>query len=166
MEGKSRLSAEKESRQGQPLESDEQRPASPAHGDEEKQRDAPAHSVHEASNDLLPSAPSPAVGDNALAPQPAVAAVATPTAPNGGIRAWLQVLGSFCLYFNTWGNEAYANSMLHPFYQRCLAPGSIADQLNQESSPAMAHSKPSTRTKPSGTTVPSRSPSSALSRPS
>lgn len=26
-----------------------------------------------------------------------------PSPPNGGARAWLQVLGSFCLYFNTWG---------------------------------------------------------------
>ncbi|KDN65176.1 putative major facilitator superfamily transporter [Colletotrichum sublineola] len=23
--------------------------------------------------------------------------------PNGGLRAWLQVLASFCIYFNTWG---------------------------------------------------------------
>lgn len=22
--------------------------------------------------------------------------------PNGGLRAWLQVLGAFCLFFNTW----------------------------------------------------------------
>lgn len=23
--------------------------------------------------------------------------------PNGGLRAWLQVLGAFFMYFNTWG---------------------------------------------------------------
>lgn len=23
-------------------------------------------------------------------------------APNGGLGAWLQVAGAFCLYFNTW----------------------------------------------------------------
>lgn len=24
--------------------------------------------------------------------------------PDGGLRAWLQVLGAFFMYFNTWGN--------------------------------------------------------------
>lgn len=23
--------------------------------------------------------------------------------PNGGLKAWMQVAGAFCLYFNTWG---------------------------------------------------------------
>lgn len=23
--------------------------------------------------------------------------------PNGGLKAWLQILGAFFLYFNTWG---------------------------------------------------------------
>lgn len=31
-------------------------------------------------------------------------ALQTPQAiPNGGVQAWLQVLGAFCIYFNTWG---------------------------------------------------------------
>lgn len=39
-------------------------------------------------------------------PEPLAAAAATspgmPTPPNGGLAAWLQVLGGFFVYFNTW----------------------------------------------------------------
>ncbi|KAH7305837.1 major facilitator superfamily transporter [Stachybotrys elegans] len=51
------------------------------------------------------SVPSPAA-DPGLLESP----TATPTTPsllsaqpNGGFQAWLQIAGSFCLYFNTWG---------------------------------------------------------------
>lgn len=26
--------------------------------------------------------------------------------PNGGLKAWLQILGAFFLYFNTWGKHS------------------------------------------------------------
>lgn len=32
------------------------------------------------------------------------------TIPNGGLQAWLQVVGAFFLYFNTWGECALLNS--------------------------------------------------------
>lgn len=28
------------------------------------------------------------------------------TIPNGGLQAWLQVVGAFFLYFNTWGESS------------------------------------------------------------
>lgn len=34
---------------------------------------------------------------------PATASAATPGPPNGGTQAWIQVLCSFLLFFNTWG---------------------------------------------------------------
>lgn len=38
--------------------------------------------------------------------------------PNGGLEAWLQVLGAFFMYFNTWGNSA---SSIHVSSFPCLA---------------------------------------------
>lgn len=46
---------------------------------------------------------SPGSSDGAPAPAPAPVPAASP--PNGGLQAWLQVFGSFCLYFNTWGKR-------------------------------------------------------------
>jgi len=36
-------------------------------------------------------------------PEPQKPAGGPPPPPNGGITAWLHVLGGFCLFFNTWG---------------------------------------------------------------
>lgn len=36
------------------------------------------------------------------------------TIPNGGLTAWLQVVGAFFLYFNTWGECALTTSQLDP----------------------------------------------------
>jgi hypothetical protein len=38
--------------------------------------------------------------------------------PNQGLRAWMQVVGSFCLYFNTWGKPVKENSVLHLNWRR------------------------------------------------
>lgn len=35
--------------------------------------------------------------------------------PNGGTQAWLQVLGAFFLYFNTWGESAVHRSRKQPW---------------------------------------------------
>lgn len=54
-------------------------------------------------------APSPQDDEKAASSEPAVEAPAKPSAntasaiPNGGLNAWLQVLGGFMLFFNTWG---------------------------------------------------------------
>lgn len=32
--------------------------------------------------------------------------------PNGGLQAWLQVLGAFFMYFNTWGNSLFLPTRL------------------------------------------------------
>lgn len=34
--------------------------------------------------------------------------------PNGGAKAWLQVLGSFFLFFNTWGTLLFSPHTLAP----------------------------------------------------
>lgn len=44
-------------------------------------------------------------GDNDLGPMEGASPVPEtpmPIAPNGGILAWLQVAGSFCIFLNTW----------------------------------------------------------------
>lgn len=33
--------------------------------------------------------------------------------PNGGLEAWLQVLGAFFMYFNTWGNSTTSYPLSH-----------------------------------------------------
>jgi hypothetical protein len=107
MDKESRL-AEKVLREGQPPGGNEQRRASPVLGDVEKRERVSANSVDEAGTGSLPAVPAP---DEALPPQPATIAAVAPAAANGGTRAWLQVLGSFCLYFNTWGKGFPTNSM-------------------------------------------------------
>lgn len=32
--------------------------------------------------------------------------------PNGGLKAWLQILGAFFLYFNTWGKQELSTSLI------------------------------------------------------
>lgn len=59
--------------------------------DNEKQEPSPQHQiVQPAKEDALPATPA----------TPSSAAPGPP--PNGGLQAWLQVLGGFCLFFNTW----------------------------------------------------------------
>lgn len=37
------------------------------------------------------------------------------TIPNGGLQAWLQVVGAFFLYFNTWGECPQLGGELETF---------------------------------------------------
>lgn len=34
------------------------------------------------------------------------------TPPNGGLEAWLQVVGAFFMYFNTWGKLTNSNTSI------------------------------------------------------
>ena len=45
--------------------------------------------------------------------------------PNGGLTAWLQVLGSFCLYFNTWSVLAAYSLQAEP--QKFMGSTNLAD---------------------------------------
>lgn len=36
------------------------------------------------------------------------------TIPNGGLQAWLQVVGAFFLYFNTWGEYLTTSTLIPP----------------------------------------------------
>lgn len=47
-----------------------------------------------------------------VAPATTVVAKLPPTPPDGGMKAWLQVLGSWCLVFNTWGRFCKPNLSL------------------------------------------------------
>lgn len=35
--------------------------------------------------------------------------------PNGGLKAWVQILGAFFLYFNTWGKQILENGVQYCF---------------------------------------------------
>lgn len=50
--------------------------------------------------------------------------------PNGGSKAWLQILGAFFLYFNTWGKKISRQM------QSVLAPSTFVNII-QELSPAL-----------------------------
>lgn len=51
----------------------------------------PEHAKRDTSNE---ASPRPEVAE--------AAPTAPPTPPNGGMKAWLQVLGAFFLFFNSW----------------------------------------------------------------
>lgn len=74
--------------------------------------------------------------------------------PNGGLQAWLQVAGSFCLYFGTWGKIDMTDARRIARSELQFLPP-IGNSLNQvltyarqASCPAMARSRPFT--KPTG----------------
>lgn len=64
--------------------------------------DAAAVNASEAGDNSTPISSDPK-GDSTSPTTQAVVPSSPQSPPNGGVRAWLQVLGSFCLYFNTWG---------------------------------------------------------------
>ncbi|RAK96110.1 major facilitator superfamily protein [Aspergillus ibericus CBS 121593] len=51
------------------------------------------------------------------------------TPPNGGLRAWLQVLASFFLFFNTWG-IINAYGAYQTFYEETLLPTTTASTIS------------------------------------
>ncbi|KAI0169581.1 major facilitator superfamily domain-containing protein [Hypoxylon sp. FL1284] len=65
------------------------------------------------------------------APRASTAAVAPAarTIPNSGLTAWLQVLGAFCLYFNTWGLLSAFGSF-QSFYEAELLASNTAFQIS------------------------------------
>lgn len=66
--------------------------------DSKRAADAPV-----AANEALPEKTDNEV-EKAAAPKPPQASVNDAAAiPNGGTQAWLQVLGAFFLFFNSWG---------------------------------------------------------------
>ncbi|KAL2840284.1 major facilitator superfamily domain-containing protein [Aspergillus pseudoustus] len=52
-----------------------------------------------------------------------------PQPPNGGIRAWLQVLGSFFLFFNTWG-IINSYGVFQTFYEEEMMLGSSSSTIS------------------------------------
>lgn len=69
-------------------------------------------SGHEAQEPRDASPSSGEKADAAPAPPPQNAGPSPP--PNGGLAAWLQVLGGFMLFFNTWGILKYASHHRQP----------------------------------------------------
>jgi hypothetical protein len=75
---------------------------------------SPSQDPEQSSSESLPLdeekavPPEPEQRDQAVAvekdatPTPPPAAGPSPP-PNGGLQAWMQVLGGFMLFFNTWG---------------------------------------------------------------
>lgn len=51
--------------------------------------------------------------DVSLAREVPPVASAALSMPNGGLEAWLQVVGTFFIYFNTWGKSVRLGSLLH-----------------------------------------------------
>lgn len=70
----------------------------PAHGEEDLDKGSSSDNEKLDSHD----------GDVAAEVEAELAAPLPPSnaAPNGGLKAWLQVLGSWMLIFNTWGEHA------------------------------------------------------------
>ncbi|KAH8680624.1 major facilitator superfamily domain-containing protein [Xylariales sp. PMI_506] len=66
---------------------------------EEKENELVASTIQASASDLSDDGPAraPATQDDAIT------ATVTTEPPDGGLTAWLQVVGSWCLYFNTWG---------------------------------------------------------------
>ncbi|KAK8044135.1 monocarboxylate [Apiospora rasikravindrae] len=70
---------------------------------------------------------APAVQDTRVE-EKAIGSASRP-APNSGVTAWLQVLGAFCLYFNTWGLLSTFGSF-QAYYETELLAANTAFQVS------------------------------------
>ncbi|KIA75822.1 hypothetical protein HK57_00436 [Aspergillus ustus] len=80
----------------------------------------------------LPSQPDKqedGVSGNVSEGQPQDGKPPRPQPPNGGIRAWLQVLGSFFLFFNTWG-IINSYGVFQTFYEEEMMVGSSSSTIS------------------------------------
>ncbi|KAJ5887890.1 MFS general substrate transporter [Penicillium taxi] len=66
--------------------------------------------------------------DKEVNPNPSSLAPAS-EAPNGGVKAWLQVLGSFFLFLNTWG-VINSFGVFQSYYQKELIPNSSSSNIS------------------------------------
>jgi len=72
-------------------------------GPEDKEMDVLGGDGHASSQNTPPATDANApAAPNSAAPKPAGPPGPPFSVPDGGIRAWLQVLGGFMLFFNTW----------------------------------------------------------------
>ncbi|KAK5998069.1 MFS-type transporter dbaD [Cladobotryum mycophilum] len=61
--------------------------------------------------------------------QPVVEAAAPPPPPNGGLQAWLQVLGAFFLFFNSWG-IVNTFGVYQTYYEETMLPGTSVSSIS------------------------------------